>query len=213
MRAGRRLILTQTVRLTLSLLAGVPSVASEAASRHLTASCVIAPPEAQPEVMVGGSASVRSLNPRLLNALREGLTRSQTLRGLVAILRDSDVIVYLEEGACGDAVGCTVIASASRERRILRTRLRLRTPHGPTTLLLQRSELIVQIAHELQHAVEISNARSVVDEPTLAQLYAQIGHPGRWPSTFESDGAIAVGDMVRVELAHPLPSTSNRSGT
>jgi hypothetical protein len=207
----QRLIAMQTALLSFSLLGSAVSGAVETASRCPATPCVPLASASQEEVTLSISGSVRSLNPLILDALREGLSRSRTLRQLVVTLETSDVIVYLEEGRCADAVGCTMIASVSQARRILRTKFTLRTPHGATALLIQRTELIIQIAHELQHAVEIARAPEVVNGRTLSELYGRIGHPGRWPSTFESDAAIVIGETVRTELTRPSRITSDRS--
>jgi hypothetical protein len=118
---------------------------------------------------------VRTLNPHLLVALNDGMTRSRTLRQLAATLDASDVVVYLDEGVCSDAAACTMIAGTSNDVRWLRTNFVLRTPTGATSLLCHRDQLIAQIGHELQHAVEIANHAGVNDERTLAQLYGRIG--------------------------------------
>jgi hypothetical protein len=146
------------------------------------------------------AAHVRALNPHLLAALHEGMTRSRTLRQLVAALDASDVVIYLEEGACSDAAACTMFAGTSNGVRWLRTNFVLRTPTGATSLLCHRERLIAQIGHELQHAVEIANHADVNDERTLSQLYGRIGRRRGRATAYESAAAIQTGERVLAEV-------------
>jgi len=56
------------------------------------------------------------------------------------------------------------------------------------------------LGHELRHAVEIADAESVVDQPSLVSLYRRIGFRSGERS-YESDAAIAAGRQVQDELA------------
>jgi hypothetical protein len=60
------------------------------------------------------------------------------------------------------------------------------------------------LAHELQHAVEVATAPSVVDESSMAEEYRRIGFPSRGSedgTAFESRAAIETGERVLRELA------------
>jgi len=146
------------------------------------------------------ASRVRSLDPWLLRALDDGLLQSATLRFLVRTLEVSDVIVYLQEGVCRDAAACTMIAPTPGPGRLLRVNFVLRTPQGATMLLCHRDRLIAQIGHELQHAVEISSHRDVVDDVTLSNFFRRIGHRRSRASEYETEAAIQTGRLVLEEL-------------
>jgi hypothetical protein len=58
---------------------------------------------------------------------------------------------------------------------------------------------VAQLAHELQHAMEIAQAPEVQDAASLARLYRRIG----WACgtrSFESDQARITGNLVRDQL-------------
>jgi hypothetical protein len=151
------------------------------------------------ESPLASASRVRSLDPSLRRALDDRLVRSETLRVLVRTLDASDVVVYLQEGVCRDAAACTMIAPTTGPGRLLRVNFVLRTPQGATMLLCRRDRLIAQIGHELQHAVEISTHREVVDDVTLSNFYKRIGRRRRG-SEYETEAAVQTGARVVDEL-------------
>jgi hypothetical protein len=59
------------------------------------------------------------------------------------------------------------------------------------------------LGHELQHAVEIADAREVTDNDTVAKLYRRIGHelePCQGRRRFDTAAAREIGDRVLLEL-------------
>ena len=66
------------------------------------------------------------------------------------------------------------------------------------------NQILAMIGHELQHAIEISEAPSVVDEATMAGLYRRIGvkscgNPAR--ACYETRGAQVTGATIFRELS------------
>lgn len=68
---------------------------------------------------------------------------------------------------------------------------------------LSRSEHVATFGHELQHAVEIAEMPSIVDDASLARAYRQIGFLSARPGdslAFETVAALQVGDRVHREF-------------
>ena len=71
------------------------------------------------------------------------------------------------------------------------------------------NQILAMIGHELQHAIEISEAPSVVDEATMAGLYRRIGVKScgnRARACYETRGAQVTG------ATHRQPSPTSESG-
>jgi hypothetical protein len=69
-------------------------------------------------------------------------------------------------------------------------------------------QMIATVAHELQHAVEVIEDASVVDEKSLIALYRRIGEPSRSTQTgWETINAQQTGYKVRRELVTGPAST------
>ena len=71
-----------------------------------------------------------------------------------------------------------------------------------------------QLAHELQHAVEVIEDESVIDEASLIALYRRIGQQsgGNAPMRWETAAAQQTGFKVRRELVAAPATTLARSG-
>jgi hypothetical protein len=150
---------------------------------------------------------VRSSSSYLRLVLDSGTRRSPTFRAIVERLEESDLIVEVECGRFSGStlVGRTVLLSAQREFRYALVEVSCPATSGPTLAVL---------GHELRHALEIASARWVVDDETLALLYAQIGYPNRGPQTatpdqFETADALDAGERVHHELFHRAELTRN----
>jgi hypothetical protein len=137
---------------------------------------------------------VRSSEPDILAALREGIEGSVTFHRLVDALNHSDVVVYVTAGrqASGNVAHLSFL-SAAGGRRYLRVSL------DPRVSVSVRAALL---GHELRHALEIAEDPSVVDERTLAALYHRIGFErgGRAEQSFDTDSAIHAGRQIQWEL-------------
>jgi len=125
---------------------------------------------------------------------------SATVWRLMSDLERTSVVVYVE---CSPPIG---------ERRHGRLSF-LSAAGGHRYLSIwidqQRSvaERIVLFGHELQHALEVAQAPSVVSPQTMAVHFATIGWRAHRRHTFETEAALSVGRQVRRDLAeHGPPS-------
>jgi len=146
---------------------------------------------------VSRATHVRSTDPRVLNALRYGLTRSASFGDVIATLDSSDQTVYIESGPCQprELRSClhTVL---NREARIVVVRIDAGQP---------LKSLVAQLAHELFHAVEIAQEPSVIDAGSMRLLYERIGYPscfdGGKPACWETRAACTFENLVKSQLA------------
>jgi hypothetical protein len=141
---------------------------------------------------------VRVSDARIRAAVADGIERSPLFRDLVAGLEASDVIVYVDSDPTmpGRLQGRLTFMAAAGGRRYVRVRI---------ACALSGPHLIAMLAHELQHAVEIAAAPSVVDELSLAAEYRRIGfasHAMPRGAGFDSRAAIEVGFRVWHEVNH-----------
>ena len=137
---------------------------------------------------------VRSTNKRLARAVAEGYLRSATFRRLVDALRTTDVIVYVETGDCDcrRARACLSLSAASGGVRYLRASVSLRRLDV---------ELVEQIGHELQHAVEIAGQTGITNDATMAAYYRSHSQGcGSLSNCLETLAAQTAGSAVRAEL-------------
>jgi hypothetical protein len=139
------------------------------------------------------ASRVRSHSERIIAAMSEAQRRSHTFRALVDRLERSDLIVYLESGHCAQlqVLSCLSMTSGARAQRYLRVTIDIQHPR---TLIIQ------QIAHELQHAIELAGTPQVVDADTLRAFYSRIGSVDIVPDTFETIAAVAVAAAVAGEI-------------
>jgi hypothetical protein len=135
---------------------------------------------------------LRTFDLRLAQVIRKGYDASQTFRELVKTIERSDVIVHVERhNRFGfREAGRLRIAGGAGGQRYLQISL--------STTLNDR-ELLVFMAHEMQHAVEVAQSDDVVDAHTLGQYYCQIGT--RRTFGFDTDAAQRVTRIVGDELA------------
>jgi hypothetical protein len=140
------------------------------------------------------SCPIRSHNDRILRAEADAERRSATFQSLVRRVSASDLIIYAESGRCESrqVLSCLSLVSAAGGFRYLR--ITIDTEHS--------LDLIAsQLAHELQHAVEIADAPQVTNNDTLRTLYRQIGHVSAAADVYETREAIRVTATVRSEFA------------
>lgn len=140
---------------------------------------------------------VRTNDPRMRAAIADGIAGSALFRDLVAQLDASDVNVYAENDCQmpPPLAGRLTFMSSAGGRRYVLVRI---------ACTIEGRGQIAMLGHELRHAVEIADAESVVDEPSLAVAYRQIGFasnampPG---AGFDSRAAIEAGRRVWEELS------------
>jgi len=155
---------------------------------------VFASPEAAPRA-VSSSPRVRPYDGRSAALLLEGLERSATIRAIVDRLEQRDVIVYVQmQPALRKGLAGTMTWLAATEfHRYVRISLNPELMH---------ESLIAALGHELQHALEVAEASSVVDTASLQAYYEQHGmstakHINGW----DSMAARVAGEDVRRELS------------
>jgi hypothetical protein len=143
-------------------------------------------------------ARVRPQNPRLADLLRTGAARSATFRELVNRLESGNVIVYLTTGQLRSNLAgkLTWITKAGNFRYL------------KATLNIEQTadQMIATLAHELQHALEVSDEQEVTDQRSLLALYQRIGRPNRSGplDAWETQAAQDAGIRVRRELLSAL---------
>ena len=137
---------------------------------------------------------VRSAERSMTEIIRAGVARSLTFRHLVQTLERSDLIVYVEPSSRVDG-GYLRFATVAGQSRWVQVVVNPKRPIN---------QILAMIGHELQHAIEISEAPSVVDEATMAGLYRRIGvkscgNPSR--ACYETRGAQVTGATIFRELS------------
>jgi hypothetical protein len=128
---------------------------------------------------------IRYSGARITETFEFAMQHSATFRDLVGRLEEADAVVYVDEGACPGRVAPSCLHLLPRS-----TQKRLRIRIGPRQPLMV---VVGQLAHELQHAVEIVGAAGVVDAVSLRRLYERIG--------FRTDGA---GDVWETRQAQAI---------
>lgn len=138
---------------------------------------------------------VRPNDGRAAATLLQGIARSETIRLIVDRLEALQVIVYVEMQPAlqRKLAGRMVWMTATRPFRYVRVSL---SPE------LGGETLIAVLGHELQHAMEVALAPSIVDEPSLEAYYQKHGISTRSHSSgWDTQAARDAGDLVRREIA------------
>ncbi len=168
----------------------------------LVASLVSTTALAASPVELWREARVRPQDPRLIDLVRAGMARSATFRGLVNRLESGNVIVY--------------ISLSSTLRYSLAGKLTWITKAGgfrylKATLRVEQTadQMIATLAHELQHALEVSADESVADQRSMLALYKRIGRPSYsgLDAAWETEAAQDTAVQVRRELITTLAAT------
>ena len=147
---------------------------------------------AAPSATVETLPHIRTTSPLLSALIDDAREHSPTFARQIDTIEVSDVIVYFEatpqmEGRLRGRVHFMGAAGGFRYVRI-----QVRTS-------LNRFDLIASLAHELQHAIEISCHPEVISEAALAALYRRIGDEHEW-CMFETEEAVQAGRVVRTEV-------------
>ena len=154
----------------------------------------------------GDAVRLRPQDSRLEQVLKEGAQRSATFKALVDRIEASNVIVYVATNPAmkPNLLGMLTWMTRTDTFRYVRASIR------PD---LSFDQMIATVAHELQHAVEVIEDGTVIDEKSLVALYKRIGrqHSGDAPSRWETDAAQAAGFRVRRELIEAPASTIARA--
>jgi hypothetical protein len=157
-------------------------------------------PATHAQAQAAGMERVRSDSRDLRLVIASGIERSPTFRHIIDRLEQSDLIVEVQCGHFAGSLlaGRTVLLSAHPGVRYLLVEIACPMTSVPALHI---------VGHELRHALEIAEAPWVIDGPTLARLYQNIGFSTCGPTTerygeFETANAIDAGDRVHHELFH-----------
>lgn len=113
------------------------------------------------------TSHVRPAAPLVRSLIEWGLARSETFRRLVNTLNQSDVVVYIDPKITRQTLGAYLSHSvvSAGGRRYLHIFIEL---HGGDI------RLVSLLAHELQHAVEVSQDPDARDSEQVARLFARL---------------------------------------
>jgi hypothetical protein len=145
---------------------------------------------------------VRSDSSAVRALLDTGARGSATFKQLVLAIEATDGVVYVQPGKCpGYRIkGCLLhTMSATVDRRYLWIALDLT---GPPV------DLMVTIAHELRHALEILSDESIRSGRGIFSFYYRNGTPET--RTVETAAALAAGAAVRRDLTREPASEDAR---
>ena len=151
-------------------------------------------------------ARIRPQDPRLADLLRAGVARSATFRAIVKRLEAGTLIVYVSLSPImrSSLAGKLTWMSKAGGFRYLRA-----------TINTEQSaeQMIATLAHELQHALEVSDEPDVIDQRSLLSLYKRIGRPSLSgiSAGWETAAAQETGFQVRRELI-AFPAAAARVG-
>lgn len=162
----------------------------------LTASSVHASdPDAPTELSLNAPfPHVRAEDSQMRALIEDAIASSATVRALVARITASDVVVFVacERNPAVKASGRLNFMVSAGGVRYLVIRLR---PIRPAA--------IAMLAHELQHAAEIADTPSIVDDVSLRREYERIGyrsHASHGGLAFDTKAAVETGRRVAEEL-------------
>jgi hypothetical protein len=150
----------------------------------------------------GCARQVRSDSAVVVALLDAGSRDSTTFKQLVVAIEATDGVVYLRPGKCpGYKIkGCLLhTMSATLERRYLWIAI---------DLAGEPVDLMVTIAHELRHALEILSDKSIRTGRGIFSFYYPNGNPGA--RTVETAAALATSAAVRRELTRTTTDAGTR---
>jgi hypothetical protein len=115
----------------------------------------------------GWSGNIRASDDELVALLEDGMKRSVTFKGLVDRLSKSDVILYVRPDvtAKNNAMRLTFLAAKGGYRYLV-----IRVGAGRS-----KDQQLATLGHEMQHAVTIADASSVVDSASLRREFERVG--------------------------------------
>jgi hypothetical protein len=141
-------------------------------------------------------ARIRPQDPRLVDLIRAGLTRSATFRDIVHRIEAGNLIVYVSLSPSMKANLAGKLTWMSKAGMFRYVKATINTEQSS-------DQMIATLAHELQHALEVGGDESVIDQRSLAGLYKRIGRPSISTviAGYETAAAQETGFQVRRELA------------
>ena len=141
---------------------------------------------------------IRIEEERLDKLLGEGMLRSATLRRIVDRVESSDVILMLR---CDRRLKAAVAGQLT----FLGGAGGFRYVQARVGYIGARARQTAIIGHELQHALEVADTPTIVDEPSFHREYRRIGRINRAASSaqvlaYETSAAEAVTEQILKEL-------------
>ena len=139
---------------------------------------------------------VRGADPEMRRLVLDGDTRSATFSALVDEVQRSNAIVVIQFGLCanGRIRSCVANVDGDARQRHIRIKVNARTTED---------RLIATIAHELQHAAEITREPGAFNSEQALALYRRIA-TGKCreglSDACETDAALRVEALVNDEL-------------
>jgi hypothetical protein len=113
------------------------------------------------------SGNIRASDDELIALLEDGIKRSPTFKSLVDRLAKSDVILYVRPDvtAKSNSMRLTFLAAKAGYRYLV-----IRVGAGRS-----KDQQLATLGHEMQHAVIIADAPSVVDSASLRREFERVG--------------------------------------
>ena len=140
---------------------------------------------------------IRTRDRELRALVVQAMRASPTVRALIERINASNVVVYVlcESDPNARTGGRLNFVGAGGDVRYVAIRLKK---------FSSRAVRIAMLAHELQHAVEIADTPSIVDEESLVRAYERMGNSkfnadGRM--TFDTSSAVETGYRVLAEVS------------
>jgi hypothetical protein len=139
------------------------------------------------------TASVRGENAAMIALIDEAVQLSATVRRLIASIEETDGIVFVQRGNCGQGVrSCLSLrVKVAGPRRLLFIGIDDRSPD---------IEAMGDLGHELQHALEVLSDPGVTSTAAMHHFFERQMAARTTGSYFETAAAIAAGDAVRAEI-------------
>jgi hypothetical protein len=143
------------------------------------------------------SGNIRASDEELVALLEQGIKRSPTFKGLVDRLAKSDVILYVRPDVTAktSSMRLTFLAAKGGYRYLV-----IRVGAGRT-----KDQQLATLGHEMQHAVIVADAASVVDSASLRREFERVGKLTQAPIGddffFESPGAEEIRRRILAEIS------------
>ena len=140
-------------------------------------------------------ARIRPQDSRLADLIQDGIAHSPTFRAIVNRIEAGNVIIYV-------SLSPTMKSSLAGKLTWMTRAGAYRYLRATISTEQNRLQMIATLAHELQHALEVSGDDTVMDQRSLLGLYQRIGLPSAsgLNAGWETVAAQETGFQVRREL-------------
>src|SRR5262245_39755290 len=139
---------------------------------------------------------LKPADPEMRRLIVDGYGRSETFRSVADEIQQSNAVVIIQFGQCGNGRfrSCVTNVDGDGRQRNVRVKINTRTTDD---------RLIATIAHELSHVVEILRESGAVNADSVLSLYRRIGN-GKCrdglSEACETNGALAAEARVLDEV-------------